>query len=111
MRDWLSHRILVVLFERRRDGTISKAGCKEVRESVKRGQLGEAVEYLEREAEAGEAPPSEWLETPLLTAVEDWEQEGELTESAARRVRAHLDAGEWRAAVEAVLDAAEERVF
>lgn len=106
MRDWLSHRILVELFERRQRGTISKAGCKRVRTAVMRGTLVDALNYLEQAAEADDPPIEEWFEPTVRDAVADWEREGLLSESDAETVRRHLDAGDWAGAVETVWSAA-----
>jgi hypothetical protein len=102
VRDWLAHRLLTVLFERRQRGTIPKAGCETVREDVKRGDLAAAVTYLRETAAPADESVEAWLETPLREAVEGWEDEGRLSTARVDRIRDHLDAGEWAAAVELV---------
>lgn len=102
MRDWLAHRLLTVLAERRRRGTIPKSGCKRVREDVKRGDFEAAVEYLLETAAEADDPVGDWLDTPLHAAVARWEAAGQLDPELGDRIRAHLDAEEWTAAVEVV---------
>lgn len=102
MRDWLAHRLLTVLAERRRRETIPKSGCKRVRKDVKRGDFEAAVKYLVETAAEADDPVADWLDTPLRAEVARWEAAGQLDPALGERIRSLLDAGEWTAAVELV---------
>ena len=108
MRDWLSHLLLAELYERRQRDTISKPGCKQVREAVTAGDLVAGVEYLIAATDPGDQPVAAWLGEPLEVAVEKWHEDGRLSSTQATDIQENLAEGKWTAAVAAIEAAAAE---